>query len=466
VNEREDLMQEHAPTLITMLYTDIEGSTQRWERFPQAMHAVLARHNAILQAAITQYHGKIVVTTGDGVLAVFAVSSDAVHAALAAQRALGAEDWGDVGAIRVRMGLHTGEAVESGGDYHSRALNRGARLMAMAQGGQILLSAATYELARDQLSEGTEVQDLGEHRLRDLIRPEHVYQITAVETRTAVPPSQPSNLAAAEDVQAARSKQRVRRLSVLRALRPTGGSHSHRRLVMGGLGGVLVLVVAGAFLLWHAIQPSSQPVMARTLPADLATLRAALDPLPPLSQPAAGLSYDNNSHHYLSQRFLAFWLKNGSWLRIGHPLSEAFKGKDGYTQQFFERALVEDTPQGFHYAPLGIWITLGRQFPAAAPVLNTPSRRYFPSTQQLLTEPFLSFWSKYDPPADPRLGRPISGVLLEHTPDVANLLVHLQYFENGWLEWHPEFKGTKQAGFLYTIGDAGRAYLEQLHLME
>jgi predicted ATPase/class 3 adenylate cyclase len=174
-------MPEHALTLITMLYTDIEGSTQRWERFPQAMHGVLARHDAILQAAISRHRGKIVVTTGDGVLAVFAAASDAARAALAAQHALHVEDWGEVGPILVRMGLHTGEAVESGGDYHSPALNRGARVMAAGHGGQILLSATTYELVRDQLPVGTAVQDLGEHRLKDLIRPEHIFQLTAAD---------------------------------------------------------------------------------------------------------------------------------------------------------------------------------------------------------------------------------------------------------------------------------------------
>ena len=180
-------MIERSPTLITMLYTDIEGSTQRWEHFPEAMHGVLARHDAILQTAIAQYRGKIVVTTGDGVLAVFAAATDAVQAAVAAQYALHATDWGEVGPIRVRMGLHTGEAVKSGGDYHSPALNRGARLMAAGHGGQILLSATTYELVRDQLPAGAALRDLGEHRLKDLIRPEHIFQLTAVDLPLGVP---------------------------------------------------------------------------------------------------------------------------------------------------------------------------------------------------------------------------------------------------------------------------------------
>jgi len=192
-------MQDQASQLITMLYTDIEGSTERWEHFPQAMHAVLARHDAMLQRAIAEHRGKIVVTTGDGVLAVFESAGDAVQAALAAQAALGAADWHDVGGLKVRMGLHTGEAVETQGNYHAPALNRGARLMAAGHGGQILLSAATYELIRDQLPLGVELRDLGEHRLKDLVRPEHVFQIGAAEAAREFAPlktadERPTNL--------------------------------------------------------------------------------------------------------------------------------------------------------------------------------------------------------------------------------------------------------------------------------
>jgi class 3 adenylate cyclase len=97
-------------------------------------------------------------------------------AVLAAQRALQKEAWGEVGPLRVRMGLHTGEAVQRDGDYFAPALNRAARLMAAGHGGQLLLSAVTYELVRDYLPAGAEVRDLGQHRLKDLIRPEHIYR--------------------------------------------------------------------------------------------------------------------------------------------------------------------------------------------------------------------------------------------------------------------------------------------------
>ena len=91
------------------------------------------------------------------------------------------QQWGEVGALRVRMGLHTGEVVQREGDYFAPAMNRAARLMAAGHGGQILLSAATYELVRDQLPPDAEIRDLGEHRLKDLIRPEHIFQLSAVD---------------------------------------------------------------------------------------------------------------------------------------------------------------------------------------------------------------------------------------------------------------------------------------------
>jgi predicted ATPase/class 3 adenylate cyclase len=163
----------------TFLFTDIEGSTQRWERYPQAMHDALARHDALLHAAIAAHHGRVVKTTGDGVLAVFTSALQAMAAVLDAQRALTITAWGEVGAVRVRMALHTGEATERDGDYYAPALNRAARLLASGHGGQILLSRPTYDLVRDQLPPEAVIQDMGEHRLKDLGRPEHIFQLSA-----------------------------------------------------------------------------------------------------------------------------------------------------------------------------------------------------------------------------------------------------------------------------------------------
>jgi predicted ATPase/class 3 adenylate cyclase len=164
---------------VTFLFTDIEGSTKLWERYPDAMKAALARHDEILRAAIETHGGYVFKTVGDAFCAAFSTAPDALEATLSAQRALSAEAWGETGPLKVRSALHTGAAEERGGDYFGPPLNRIARLLSAGHGGQILLSLATQELARDHLPEGVGLRDMGEHRLKDLARPEHVFQLVA-----------------------------------------------------------------------------------------------------------------------------------------------------------------------------------------------------------------------------------------------------------------------------------------------
>jgi predicted ATPase/class 3 adenylate cyclase len=170
-------MPELPTGTVTFLFTDIEGSTIRWEHHPEAMRTALARHDALLHESITAHDGVVFKMVGDAVCAAFAVAADAVAAALAAQRAVAAEQWGEVAPLRVRMALHSGAAQCREGDYFGPALNRVARLLSTGYGGQILLSLATEELARDVLPAGVGLQDLGEHALKDLLRPEHVFQL-------------------------------------------------------------------------------------------------------------------------------------------------------------------------------------------------------------------------------------------------------------------------------------------------
>jgi predicted ATPase/class 3 adenylate cyclase len=151
---------------VTFLFTDVEGSTRRWQDEPESMRALLVEHDAILGAVIEKHHGHLFKHTGDGVAAVFASASDAVDAAVDAQTRLA-----DV--LPVRMGLHTGEAELRDGDYFGSTLNRCARVMGVAHGGQVVCSAATAELVRGR----DDLRDLGEHRLRDLAHPEHVFQV-------------------------------------------------------------------------------------------------------------------------------------------------------------------------------------------------------------------------------------------------------------------------------------------------
>ncbi len=170
---------------VTFLFTDIEGSTQLWEKYPGAMKEALARHDSILRQAIESNGGQVIKTTGDGIHGVFEKAIDAVRATLTAQRAL-KDPICDI-QIRVRMGLHTGEAELRESDYYGQALNRAARILSIGHGGQILLSSLTGELAREHLPAGVSLLDLGEHRLRDLIRPEHIFQLVAPDLQNEFP---------------------------------------------------------------------------------------------------------------------------------------------------------------------------------------------------------------------------------------------------------------------------------------
>jgi predicted ATPase/class 3 adenylate cyclase len=162
---------------ITFLFTDIEGSTRLWEQQPEAMREALARHDGLLRHALTASGGHIFKTVGDQFCAAFSTTAEALGAALAAQQALLNEPWPELGPLRVRMALHTGAAELRDADYFGPAVNRVARLLALAHGGQILLSHASYELVRDTLSEDAALRDLGLYRLKDLQRPEQVYQL-------------------------------------------------------------------------------------------------------------------------------------------------------------------------------------------------------------------------------------------------------------------------------------------------
>jgi predicted ATPase/class 3 adenylate cyclase len=173
---------------LTFLFTDIVGSTRLWEQHPRPMQAALARHDAIVRQAVVSNGGHVFKTVGDQFCAAFAIAPAALLAALAAQQALRAEPWGEVGAVRVRMALHTGAVEERDEDYFGPPLNRIARLLEIGHGGQILLSQPTYDLTRDHLPEDSALRDVGEHRLRDLARPEHVFQLLHPQLPEEFPP--------------------------------------------------------------------------------------------------------------------------------------------------------------------------------------------------------------------------------------------------------------------------------------
>jgi predicted ATPase/class 3 adenylate cyclase len=210
---------------VTFLFTDIEGSTKRWEEHPQAMRSALARHDDMLRQAIESHEGYVFKTMGDAFCATFSNPYDALFAAIDAQRALHNEAWSDTGGgggggggsgnggwngsgqieeIRVRMALHTGVTEEQrtkdgDSDYFGQPVNRVARLLAAAHGGQVLLSEVTYGLVRDNLPQQATASDMGEHRLKDLYRPEHIFQLIIPDLPEGFPPlrtldSRPNNL--------------------------------------------------------------------------------------------------------------------------------------------------------------------------------------------------------------------------------------------------------------------------------
>lgn len=165
--------------IVTFLFTDIEGSTRLWEQQAEAMNAAVARHNSLAEAVIAAHGGVLVKSRGEGdsLFAVFVLATAAVAGACALQQAFLDEIWPDGIRMRVRMALHTGEADRTDGDYFGSAVNRCARLRGIAHGGQILLSVTTAELVRDSLAVQMSLEDLGEQPLRDMARPEHVFQL-------------------------------------------------------------------------------------------------------------------------------------------------------------------------------------------------------------------------------------------------------------------------------------------------
>ena len=164
---------------VTFAFTDIEGSTQRWDRNRTAMQNAVRRHDAILRAAIAEHGGYVFKTVGDAFCATFARPENAVAAMLDAQRALAAEDFSALDGLRIRAAIHTGTADERDGDYFGPAVNRVARLLAIGHGGQVLVSGVTADIAQGSLPPQASLRNLGEHRLRDLARPEQVYQLLA-----------------------------------------------------------------------------------------------------------------------------------------------------------------------------------------------------------------------------------------------------------------------------------------------
>jgi class 3 adenylate cyclase/tetratricopeptide (TPR) repeat protein len=183
---------------VTFLFTDIEGSTRLWDAFPDDMRVALSIHDRIVTDAVTRNGGHVVKNTGDGIFAAFDSAVSAVAAAAQSQREIVDEPWPDVvGALGVRMALHTAGIDPVDGDYHGPDVNRVARIEAAAHGGQILMSTSTHSLVANDLAAGWGITDLGVHLLRGLSEPEHIRQLAVPGLRASFPPLRTSSALAA-----------------------------------------------------------------------------------------------------------------------------------------------------------------------------------------------------------------------------------------------------------------------------
>jgi len=225
---------EVASAITTFLFTDIEGSSQLWEKDPERMRLALACHDAIVREAVEGHHGVVVKMAGDGVHAAFDDPADALGAALAIQVGLAKPAATHGISLRVRAGLHAGRAERRDNDFFGSVVNRAARISNAAHGGQILLSHAVAALVGGHLPEGVTLRELGSMRLRDLASPEHIHQVMHTALREKFPAlrtleATPNNLAQ----QLTTFVGRKRELEEVRALLKTS-----RLLTLFGAGGI------------------------------------------------------------------------------------------------------------------------------------------------------------------------------------------------------------------------------------
>ena len=240
---------------VTFVFTDVEGSTRLLQSLGDAWPEVVEDHNRILRAAVRDAGGVDVRTEGDSVFAVFGSASAALAAAADAQRSLAGHGWPGGAEVRVRMGMHTGEATLGGDDYVGLDVHRAARISAAAHGGQVLLSSASAELVGTGLPGGVSLRDLGKHRLKDLARPERIFQASIEGLPSEFPPIRsletPTNLPAQRTSFVGREREVERVRALLRGpglLTLTGpGGSGKTRLAIQAASGLLADYADGVF---------------------------------------------------------------------------------------------------------------------------------------------------------------------------------------------------------------------------
>ena len=291
---------------VTFLFSDIEGSTQRWEAYTEAMKVAVARHEQLVGDAIVKHGGYVFKSLGDAFCAAFHSAVDAVAAAADAQLALAGEDFSAVDGLRVRMGLHTGQAEERKADYFGPAVNRVARLTAIGHGGQVLLSGSTHALAQHDLPAGTALIDMRSHRLKDLTEPERIWQMTIAGLPSDFPPlnsldARPNNLPVHRTSFVGRDRDLAEVKSLL---------DRHRLVTLCGAGGVgktRLALQAGADLLdrypdgvWFAdLAPIGDPDLVPSVVANVVGMKQR-----------AGQAVDESLRQWLKRKQLLLVLDN------------------------------------------------------------------------------------------------------------------------------------------------------------
>jgi YVTN family beta-propeller protein len=267
-------MPELPTGTVTLLFSDIEGSTRLLKALGDEYGNVLAEHQRLLRAAFDGAGGHEIDTQGDSFFVAFARAKDAVAAALAAQRSLASNDWPDGQEVRVRIGIHTAEPAVGGERYVGLGVHRAARICSAGHGGQILLSGVTRELVEEQLPPGIHLLDLGEHHLKDLDRPEWIFQLCQSNDRDAFPPLK---TVAAQPAEATPFAGREGELAAAATEAVVGPRTLRNRRVLIAAGAALALVaaaVAAALLL-----SGGGPAAVEVVPNSVALIDPAHDRL-------------------------------------------------------------------------------------------------------------------------------------------------------------------------------------------
>ena len=272
---------------VTFLFTDIEGSTKLAQQYPDQWEALRARHHAILRSAMDEYNGYVFQIVGDAFCVAFPTAKDGLAAAIESQRKLQMETWEET-PLRVRMGLHTGEAEIHGSEYRGYlAMSLVQRIMSAGHGGQILLSSATEALVRGQLPQQVHLRDMGEYKFKDVLEPARVFQVVAADMQSEFPPLRaldvfPNNLPIQLTSFVGRSKeigQIKNRLQQYRLVTLTGsGGVGKSRLSIQVASEVLTDYPDGAWLV--ELAPVTDPSLVTQ------TVCAALDVTPSGNIPA------------------------------------------------------------------------------------------------------------------------------------------------------------------------------------